>query len=109
MGQADFLRDGGTFRMFQGNVTFLCLQPKLVACTFLSYSSSFLMLPAAASSTIMVGFPVNFQFRTWNADGLLLSAQFNPEPCRLELLISNSRLLLTLQSSGQQRSEASAG
>ncbi|XP_042283175.1 contactin-associated protein-like 5 [Thunnus maccoyii] len=89
-----------------GNVTFSCSQPQLVACTFLSSSSSFLSLPPAASAT--GGFSVRFQFRTWNTNGLLLSVQLNPEPQRLELLISNSRLHLTLQSSGQQKSEVSA-
>ncbi|KAM9347809.1 contactin-associated protein-like 5 [Symphorus nematophorus] len=92
-----------------GNVTFSCSRPQLVACTFLSSSSSFLSLPVAAPSAIMGGFSIRFQFRTWNADGLLLSAWLSREPQRLELQISNSRLLLTLHSSGQQRSEASAG
>ncbi|XP_029936327.1 contactin-associated protein-like 5 isoform X2 [Myripristis murdjan] len=90
-----------------GNVTFSCSEPQLVACTFLSSSSSFLSLPAAASA--MGGFSVRFQFRTWNPDGLLLSTRLNPEPQRLELQISNSRLRLTLHTSGQQKSEVSTG
>ncbi|XP_070694529.1 contactin-associated protein-like 5 [Pempheris klunzingeri] len=90
-----------------GNVTFSCSQPQLVACTFLSSSSSFLSLPSAASAT--GGFSVRFQFRTWNPDGLLLSVQLNPEPQRLQLQISNSRLYLTLHSSGAQKSDVSAG
>ncbi|XP_074513894.1 contactin-associated protein-like 5 [Sebastes fasciatus] len=90
-----------------GNVTFSCSQPQLVACTFLSSSSSFLSLPSAASAS--GGFSVRFQFRTWNPDGLLLSVQLNPEPHRLELQINNSRLQLTLHSSGRVKSEASAG
>uniref|UniRef100_A0A671Z3N9 Contactin associated protein family member 5 n=1 Tax=Sparus aurata TaxID=8175 RepID=A0A671Z3N9_SPAAU len=90
-----------------GNVTFSCSQPQLVACTFVSSGSSFLSLPSAASAT--GGFSVRFQFRTWNPDGLLLSVQLNPEPQRLELQISNSRLYLTLHNSGRQKSEVSAG
>ncbi|KAI9547004.1 hypothetical protein NQZ68_021674 [Dissostichus eleginoides] len=90
-----------------GNVTFSCSQPQLVACTFLSSSSSFLSLPSAASAS--GGFSVRFQFRTWNPDGLLLSVQLNPEPHRLELQISNSRLLLTLHSPGRPKSQVSAG
>ncbi|XP_026231482.1 contactin-associated protein-like 5 [Anabas testudineus] len=90
-----------------GNVTFSCSQPQLVACTFLSSSSSFLSLPSAASAT--GGFSVRFQFRTWNPDGLLLSVQLNLEPQSLELQISNSRLHLTLHSSGRRKSEVSAG
>uniref|UniRef100_UPI0037E98C04 contactin-associated protein-like 5 n=1 Tax=Semicossyphus pulcher TaxID=241346 RepID=UPI0037E98C04 len=90
-----------------GNVTFSCSQPQLVACTFLSSSSSFLSLPSAASAT--GGFSTRLQFRTWNPDGLLLSVQLDPEPQRLVLQISNSRLHLTLHSSGRQKSEVSAG
>ncbi|TDH06556.1 hypothetical protein EPR50_G00114610 [Perca flavescens] len=90
-----------------GNVTFSCSQPQLVSCTFLSSSSSFLTLPSAASAT--GGFSVRFQFRTWNPDGLLLAVQLNPEPHRLELQISNSRLQLTLHSSGRPKAEVSAG
>ncbi|XP_078118663.1 contactin-associated protein-like 5 [Sander vitreus] len=90
-----------------GNVTFSCSQPQLVSCTFLSSSSSFLSLPSAASAT--GGFSVHFQFRTWNPDGLLLAVQLNPEPHRLELQISNSRLQLILHSSGRPKAEVSAG
>uniref|UniRef100_A0A8D3CGM3 Contactin associated protein-like 5a n=1 Tax=Scophthalmus maximus TaxID=52904 RepID=A0A8D3CGM3_SCOMX len=77
-----------------GNVTFSCSQPQLVACTFLSSSSSFLSLPSAAAAAR--GVSVRFQFRTWNPDGLLLSAPLNPEPQRLELRISGGQLHLTL-------------
>lgn len=92
----------------QGNVTFSCSPPQLVSCTFLSSSSSFLSLPSAAAAGTR-GFSIGFQFRTWNADGVLLSLQLNPEPQRLELRISNSRLSLTLQNSGRQKSEVSVG
>ncbi|XP_075967203.1 contactin-associated protein-like 5 [Anarhichas minor] len=90
-----------------GNVTFSCSPPQLVACTFLSSSSSFLSLPSAASAT--GGFSVRLQFRTWNPDGLLLSLQLNPEPHRLQLQINSSRLQLTLRGSGRAKSEVSAG
>uniref|UniRef100_A0A8D3DNH4 Contactin associated protein-like 5a n=1 Tax=Scophthalmus maximus TaxID=52904 RepID=A0A8D3DNH4_SCOMX len=86
-----------------GNVTFSCSQPQLVACTFLSSSSSFLSLPSAAAAAR--GVSVRFQFRTWNPDGLLLSAPLNPEPQRLELRISGGQLHLTLRGAGQQKSE----
>uniref|UniRef100_A0A3B4XHD2 Contactin-associated protein-like 5 n=1 Tax=Seriola lalandi dorsalis TaxID=1841481 RepID=A0A3B4XHD2_SERLL len=96
-------------QIYTGNVTFSCSWPHLPACTFLSSSSSFLLLPAAAPSGLMAGFSVCFQFRTWNSEGLLLSVQLSRESWRLDLQISSSQLLLTLHSSGQQRSEASAG
>uniref|UniRef100_A0A3B4GC77 Contactin associated protein like 5 n=1 Tax=Pundamilia nyererei TaxID=303518 RepID=A0A3B4GC77_9CICH len=92
---------------YEGNVTFSCSQPQLVACTFVSSSSSFLSLPSA--SPAVGGFSVRFQFRTWNPEGLLLSVQLNPDPQKLRLQISNSWLRLTLHSSGRQKSEVSAG
>ncbi|XP_076011126.1 contactin-associated protein-like 5 [Genypterus blacodes] len=91
-----------------GNVTFSCSPPQLVACTFLSSSSSFLSLPLTTPSAVG-GFSVRFQFRTWNPDGLLLYTGLSPEPLRLELQISKSRLSLTVHSSGQQKSQVSAG
>uniref|UniRef100_A0A8C2ZWY4 Contactin associated protein family member 5 n=1 Tax=Cyclopterus lumpus TaxID=8103 RepID=A0A8C2ZWY4_CYCLU len=78
---------------YEGNVTFSCSPPQLVACTFLSSSSSFLSLPApapAAGGSAAGGFSVRFQFRTWNPDALLLSVQLNPEPRRLELQVNGS-------------------
>ncbi|XP_013878670.1 contactin-associated protein-like 5 [Austrofundulus limnaeus] len=90
-----------------GNVTFSCSPPQLVACTFLSSTSSVLSLPSAVPATWE--FSVHFQFRTWNPEGLLLSVQLNPSPQKLELQISNSWLRLTLHSAGRQRSEVSAG
>uniref|UniRef100_A0A8C5FGM1 Contactin associated protein-like 5a n=1 Tax=Gadus morhua TaxID=8049 RepID=A0A8C5FGM1_GADMO len=73
-----------------GNVTFSCSQPQLVATTFVSSSASFLSLPAtaAAAGSEEAGFSLRFQFRTWNADGLLLSVRLAPEPQRVELQIS---------------------
>ncbi|XP_074550653.1 contactin-associated protein-like 5 [Halichoeres trimaculatus] len=92
-----------------GNVTFSCSRPSLVAVTFLSSSSSFLSLPMASPSAILGGFSVQFQFRTWNPDGLLLSVRLSRENQRLDLQIRNSRLILTLQHTGERRSETSAG
>ncbi|KAM8855889.1 contactin-associated protein-like 5 isoform 2-T2 [Spinachia spinachia] len=90
-----------------GNVTFSCSPPQLVACTFLSSSGSFLSLPSAAPAA--GDFAVRLQFRTWNPDGLLLSARLNPERRGLELQINGSRLQLTLRGSRPARSEAFAG
>ncbi|XP_030200071.1 LOW QUALITY PROTEIN: contactin-associated protein-like 5 [Gadus morhua] len=94
-----------------GNVTFSCSQPQLVATTFVSSSASFLSLPAtaAAAGSEEAGFSLRFQFRTWNADGLLLSVRLAPEPQRVELQISGSRLRLTLHTSAQQKSQVSTG
>ncbi|CAL8320600.1 unnamed protein product [Merluccius merluccius] len=93
-----------------GNVTFSCSEPQLVATTFLSSSASFLSLPAtAAAGGAEGGFSLRFQFRTWNADGLLLSVRLAPQPQRVELQISSSRLRLTLHTSAQQKSQVSTG
>ena len=109
------------FVVLQGNVTFSCSDPQLVAATFLSSSSSFLSLPAtavASGAAASQGFSVRFQFRTWNPDGLLLWTRLSaPEPHRLELTISSSRIRLTLltsssphtSSSTQHTSEVSTG
>ncbi|XP_033843350.2 contactin-associated protein-like 5 [Periophthalmus magnuspinnatus] len=100
-----------------GNVTFSCSQPQLASCSFLSSSSSYLSLPAPApsypsspstSSSTMGGFSVRFQFRTWNQEGFLLGARLSPEPHKLELSISNSRLVLSLHSAGH-KAQATAG
>uniref|UniRef100_A0A8C4Z375 Contactin associated protein-like 5a n=1 Tax=Gadus morhua TaxID=8049 RepID=A0A8C4Z375_GADMO len=99
-----------------GNVTFSCSEPQQAAATFLSSSASFLSLPAtvAAAAAAVAGgtggaFSLRFQFRTWNADGLLLSVRLAPEPQRVELQISGSRLRLTLHTSAQQKSQVSTG
>uniref|UniRef100_A0A8C6TKJ9 Contactin associated protein-like 5a n=1 Tax=Neogobius melanostomus TaxID=47308 RepID=A0A8C6TKJ9_9GOBI len=92
-----------------GNVTFQCSLPQLGACTFLSSTSSFLSLPSPTATAPPGDFSVRFHFRTWNADGLLLSVPLNPEPQRLDLRLSDSRLHLTLQTSVQQKSEIFTG
>ncbi|KAJ8393814.1 hypothetical protein AAFF_G00057290 [Aldrovandia affinis] len=102
----------------QGNVTFSCSEPQLVATTFLSSSSSFLALRAEATA----GLSVRLQFRTWSRDGLLLSVQLNPDPEHLLLSVqlnpdpehlvlqlSAGQLHLTHPRSALQRSESSTG
>uniref|UniRef100_G3P0X4 Contactin associated protein-like 5a n=1 Tax=Gasterosteus aculeatus aculeatus TaxID=481459 RepID=G3P0X4_GASAC len=88
------------FPVLQGNVTFSCSPPQLVACTFLSAAGSFLSLPSAPSPA--GDFSARLQFRTWNPDGLLLSAWLNPERRGLELRINGSRLNVKCRSSGQR-------
>lgn len=88
-------------------MTFSCSPPQLVACTFLSAAGSFLSLPSAPSPA--GDFSARLQFRTWNPDGLLLSAWLNPERRGLELRINGSRLQLTLRGARPAKSEAVAG
>lgn len=52
---------------------------------------------------------MRLQFRTWNSDGLLLSARLAPEPQSLVLQISSGRLHLTHRTSALKTSEVSTG
>ncbi len=93
----------------QGNVTFSCSEPQLVAATISEFQQQ--LSVAASTAPILEGFSVRLQFRTWNPDGLLLS---NPlisgqEPRYLILQISSGRLHLTHQTSALKMSEVSAG
>uniref|UniRef100_A0AAV2JZV4 Uncharacterized protein n=1 Tax=Knipowitschia caucasica TaxID=637954 RepID=A0AAV2JZV4_KNICA len=112
------------FKEELGNVSFQCSGPPLGSCTFLSSTSSFLSLPSLASSSALGVFSVRFHFRTWNADGMLLSAPLRPDPHRpdphrldpqrpdphrLELHLSDSRLLLTLQTPSRHKSQVFTG
>uniref|UniRef100_A0A671PQ25 Contactin-associated protein-like 5 n=1 Tax=Sinocyclocheilus anshuiensis TaxID=1608454 RepID=A0A671PQ25_9TELE len=94
-------------QIYSGNVTFSCSEPQLVAATFQSSSSSFLLLPAPA--LILEDLSVRLQFRTWNLDGLLLSSPLisGQEPRYLILQISSGRLHLTHQTSALKMSEVS--
>uniref|UniRef100_A0A8C2CCW8 Contactin associated protein-like 5 like n=1 Tax=Cyprinus carpio TaxID=7962 RepID=A0A8C2CCW8_CYPCA len=85
-----------------GNVTFSCSESSSVAVTFLSSTSSFLMLPADYS---MESLSVRLQFRTWNQEGLLFSIPLSRDPDTINLLLqlSQARLLLLL-SGGPQNS-----
>uniref|UniRef100_A0A8C6PDK8 Contactin associated protein like 3 n=1 Tax=Nothobranchius furzeri TaxID=105023 RepID=A0A8C6PDK8_NOTFU len=58
-------------RVAAGNLTFSCVEPNSVAVTF-SDPHSFLQLPWATASS-SEGASVEFQFRTWNKAGLLLT------------------------------------
>ncbi|MBN3304064.1 CNTP5 protein, partial [Amia calva] len=89
-----------------GNVTFSCSDPQQVATTFLSSTSSFLLLPAEPA---LKGLSVRFQFRTWNRDGLLLSTRLAQESQRFLLHLSNGKLRLTHQKSVLQKIEISTG
>ncbi|KAJ8350552.1 hypothetical protein SKAU_G00256820, partial [Synaphobranchus kaupii] len=85
-----------------GNVTFSCSETQLVATTFLSSGGSFLLLPAEPAAE---GVAVRFQFRTWNADGLLLSVPLAQGAAHLLLHLSGGQLCLAHRDSAQGRSE----
>ncbi|KAM4698233.1 contactin-associated protein-like 5 [Rhinophrynus dorsalis] len=77
-----------------GNVTFSCSEPHVVPATFLSSSTSYLLLPGTPQ---LDGLSVSFQFRTWNSDGLLLSTQLSGDSGTLLLQLFSGKLLLIIQ------------
>uniref|UniRef100_A0A671SPW2 Contactin-associated protein-like 5 n=1 Tax=Sinocyclocheilus anshuiensis TaxID=1608454 RepID=A0A671SPW2_9TELE len=89
-----------------GNVTFTCSEPQLVSATFLSSSSSFLSLPLDAATETL---SVTFQFRTWNREGMLLSAWLRRDSERLLLLLIHGQLRLTHHRSALQSSDIVIG
>uniref|UniRef100_A0A671SMS7 Contactin-associated protein-like 5 n=1 Tax=Sinocyclocheilus anshuiensis TaxID=1608454 RepID=A0A671SMS7_9TELE len=91
---------------YEGNVTFTCSEPQLVSATFLSSSSSFLSLPLDAATETL---SVTFQFRTWNREGMLLSAWLRRDSERLLLLLIHGQLRLTHHRSALQSSDIVIG
>ncbi len=87
-------------------MTFTCSQPQLVSTTFLSSSNSFLSLPLNATTETL---SVTFQFRTWNREGMLLSAWLRRESERLLLLLVHGQLRLTHHRSALQSSDIVIG
>lgn len=91
----------------QGNVTFSCAEPILVAVTFTS-PKSFLWLPGATDPS-SAGTSVGLQFRTWNKAGLLLTFDLPKRGGALWLYLSRARLHLQIHKSGKAPLELNAG
>ncbi|XP_053899211.1 contactin-associated protein-like 5 isoform X2 [Malaclemys terrapin pileata] len=89
-----------------GNVTFSCSEPPIVPITFVSSSSSYLLLPGTPQ---IDGLSVSFQFRTWNKDGLLLSTELSEDSGVLLLYLHTGRLTLVIQKVAENSMEISAG
>ncbi|XP_075037222.1 contactin-associated protein-like 5 [Mixophyes fleayi] len=77
-----------------GNITFSCSEPHVVPVTFISSSTSYLLLPGTPQ---MDDLSVSFQFRTWNSDGLLLSSKLSGDSGVLLLQLYSGKLLLMIQ------------
>ncbi|KAM9296133.1 contactin-associated protein-like 5 [Gastrophryne carolinensis] len=77
-----------------GNITFTCLEPYIVPITFVSASSSYLLLPGNPQ---LDDPSVSFQFRTWNSEGLLLSSKLSADSGMLLLQLYSGKLLLMIQ------------
>ncbi|XP_073417138.1 contactin-associated protein-like 5 isoform X2 [Dendrobates tinctorius] len=77
-----------------GNITFSCYEPHAVPVTFISSSTSYLLLLGTAQ---IDNLSVSFQFRTWNSDGLLLSTKLSVDSGVLILQLYSGKLLLMVQ------------
>ncbi|XP_077151533.1 contactin-associated protein-like 5 [Ranitomeya variabilis] len=77
-----------------GNITFSCSEPHVVPVTFISSSTSYLLLLGTAQ---IDNLSVSFQFRTWNGDGLLLSTKLSVDLGVLVLQLYSGKLLLMIQ------------
>ncbi|XP_054599173.1 contactin-associated protein-like 4 isoform X1 [Nothobranchius furzeri] len=90
-----------------GNLTFSCVEPNSVAVTF-SDPHSFLQLPWATASS-SEGASVEFQFRTWNKAGLLLTFDLPQQGGVVWFYLSEARLKLHIQKGEKVLLELSAG
>ncbi|EPY75922.1 hypothetical protein CB1_001533062 [Camelus ferus] len=89
-----------------GNVTFSCAEPQIVPVTFLSSTSSYLLLPGTPQ---IDGLSVSFQFRTWNHDGLLLSTELSEGSGTLLLSLEGGTLRLVIQKVTERAAEILTG
>uniref|UniRef100_A0A3Q2CQH0 Contactin-associated protein-like 4 n=1 Tax=Cyprinodon variegatus TaxID=28743 RepID=A0A3Q2CQH0_CYPVA len=86
------------FNLWDGNVTFTCAEPVSVAVTFPG-PSSFLQLPWTAPSS-SGEMSLEFQFRTWNKAGLLLTFSLPLLGGEVWLYLNDARLHLQIQKGG---------
>ncbi|XP_073522704.1 contactin-associated protein-like 5 isoform X2 [Phyllobates terribilis] len=77
-----------------GNITFSCSEPHVVPVTFISSTTSYLLLLGTGH---IDNLSVSFQFRTWNSDGLLLSTKLSVDSGVLILQLYSGKLLLMIQ------------
>uniref|UniRef100_A0A8D0GL09 Contactin associated protein family member 4 n=1 Tax=Sphenodon punctatus TaxID=8508 RepID=A0A8D0GL09_SPHPU len=89
----------------EGNVSFSCSEPQVVPVTFLS-STSYLALPGTSGQDEI---SVNFQFRTWNKEGLLLFSKLYETSGGLLLFLSDGNVKMSLYKPGKPQSNIAAG
>ncbi|XP_069472868.1 contactin-associated protein-like 5 [Ambystoma mexicanum] len=90
----------------EGNVTFSCSKQRIVPITFVSSSSSFLLLPGTPQ---IDGLSVSFQFRTWNDAGLLLCTKLSEDSGVLLLYLLAGKLVLLIQKESEISVEIDTG
>ncbi|XP_014797567.1 PREDICTED: contactin-associated protein-like 4 isoform X3 [Calidris pugnax] len=88
-----------------GNMSFSCLEPRVVPVTFLS-SSSYLALPGTSGREEVF---ISFQFRTWNKEGLLLSSKLHQASDGFFLYLSDGKVKISLHRPGKVLSDITAG
>eukprot|EP00076_Gallus_gallus_P049548 XP_428089.4 contactin-associated protein-like 4 [Gallus gallus] len=89
---------------FVGNMSFLCLEPKVVPVTFLS-SRSYLALPGISGQEVAI----SFQFRTWNSEGFLVSSKVKQASGGFFLYLSDGKVKISIQKPGKLLTDLTAG
>lgn len=73
--------------IFQGNLSFSCVEPYTVPVFF--NATSYLEVPGRLNQDL---FAVSFQFRTWNPNGLLLFSHFAENLGTVEIDLTESKV-----------------
>nr|XP_033818820.1 contactin-associated protein-like 4 [Geotrypetes seraphini] len=88
-----------------GNISFSCSEPQTVPVTFLS-TSSYMMLPGISQQDELF---IDFQFRTWNRKGILLSTKMHQGSGIILLCISEGKLRINLFKQRKSYTDTSTG
>uniref|UniRef100_A0A8D2JBN6 Contactin-associated protein-like 4 n=1 Tax=Varanus komodoensis TaxID=61221 RepID=A0A8D2JBN6_VARKO len=89
----------------QGNISFSCSEPPIIPVTFLN-PNSYLALPGTSGQDDI---SINFQFRTWNNEGLLLSSKLYQTSGGLLMYLSDGKVKLSFYKPGKAQSDITAG
>uniref|UniRef100_A0A8D2JD64 Contactin associated protein family member 4 n=1 Tax=Varanus komodoensis TaxID=61221 RepID=A0A8D2JD64_VARKO len=84
----------------QGNISFSCSEPPIIPVTFLN-PNSYLALPGTSGQDDI---SINFQFRTWNNEGLLLSSKLYQTSGGLLMYLSDGKVKLSFYKPGKAQS-----
>ncbi|NXV39123.1 CNTP4 protein, partial [Rissa tridactyla] len=88
-----------------GNMSFSCLEPRVVPVTFLN-SGSYLALPGTSGQDEIF---ISFQFRTWNKEGLLLSSKLHQASGGFLLYLNDGKVKISLHKPGKALNDITAG
>ncbi|KAF7250608.1 Contactin-associated protein-like 4 [Varanus komodoensis] len=89
----------------KGNISFSCSEPPIIPVTFLN-PNSYLALPGTSGQDDI---SINFQFRTWNNEGLLLSSKLYQTSGGLLMYLSDGKVKLSFYKPGKAQSDITAG